>query len=46
MAYAHVSQASKYPNVTIYGGSDKIPALTKLLHDKDEFSIGDHIHVR
>lgn len=46
MAYVHISQASKYPNVTIYGGSDKIPALTKLLHDKDEFFIGDHIHVR
>jgi len=38
--------ASKYPNATIYGGSDKTPALTKLLHDKDEFSIGDHVHVR
>jgi len=38
--------ASKYPGVTIYGGSSKVPALTKLLHDKDEFSIGDHIHVR
>lgn len=32
--------------MTIYGGSNKIPALTKLVNDKDEFSIGDHIHVR
>ena len=44
--YFHILQASKYPNVTIYGGSDKIPAVTKLLLDKDEFYIGDHIHVR
>lgn len=46
IAYVHASQASKYPGVTIYGGSNEVPALTKLLQDKDEFSIGDHIHVR
>jgi len=38
--------ASRYPNATIYGGSAQIPALSKLLQDKDEFSIGDHIHVK
>ncbi|KAF8797872.1 hydroxyacylglutathione hydrolase [Phlegmacium glaucopus] len=38
--------ALKYPNAPIYGGSNRIPALTKLLKDKDEFYIGDHIHVR
>jgi len=38
--------ASKYPKATIYGGSNGIPALTKLVHDEDEFYIGDHIHVR
>jgi len=38
--------ASKYPNAPIYGGSDKIPAFTKLVKDKDEFKIGDNIHVK
>ncbi|KAH9854096.1 hydroxyacylglutathione hydrolase [Lenzites betulinus] len=35
------NQASAFPDAPIYGGSDKIPALTKLVKDKDEFSIGD-----
>jgi len=30
----------------IYGGSDKIPALTNLVKDKDEFTIGRNIHIR
>ncbi|EGN96058.1 hypothetical protein SERLA73DRAFT_185570 [Serpula lacrymans var. lacrymans S7.3] len=38
--------ASAYPGVPIYGGSQKVPALTELVKDKDEFTIGDSIHVR
>ncbi|KAF5391918.1 hypothetical protein D9757_001769 [Collybiopsis confluens] len=37
--------AAKFPDAPIYGGSEKIPALTKLVKDKDEFSLGD-IHVK
>lgn len=40
------SQASRYPNVPIYGGSDKVSALTKLVKDKEEFTLGDNIHVK
>ncbi|GAW06257.1 Metallo-hydrolase oxidoreductase [Lentinula edodes] len=36
---------SKFPGVPIYGGSDKIPALTNLVKDKDEFTLGD-IHIK
>ncbi|KAJ3728752.1 Metallo-hydrolase/oxidoreductase [Lentinula raphanica] len=36
---------SRFPGVPIYGGSDKIPALTNLVKDKDEFTLGD-IHVK
>jgi len=38
--------ASEFPDAPIYGGSDKIPALTKLVKDNDEFSVGDNIHVK
>ncbi|KDR81451.1 hypothetical protein GALMADRAFT_239382 [Galerina marginata CBS 339.88] len=38
--------ASKYPKATIYGGSDKIPALTNLVKDKDEFAIGNNIRIK
>ncbi|KAI0928846.1 hypothetical protein AcW2_004718 [Taiwanofungus camphoratus] len=38
--------ATAYPGVPIYGGSNKVPALTKLAKDNDEFTIGDTIHVR
>jgi len=38
--------AAKYPGVPIYGGSNKVTALTKLVKDKDEFVIGDNIQVR
>jgi len=43
--------ASKYPGVPIYGGIGRdgkveIPALTNLVKDDDEFTIGDHIHVK
>jgi len=33
-------------NVPIYGGSDKVLALTNLVKDKDEFTVGDNIHVK
>ncbi|OBZ75643.1 putative hydroxyacylglutathione hydrolase C13B11.03c [Grifola frondosa] len=32
--------ASTYPDVPIYGGSERVPALTNLVKDKEEFSIG------
>jgi hydroxyacylglutathione hydrolase len=38
--------ASKYPDAIIYGGSDKIPSLTNLVKDKDEFTIGNDIRVK
>ncbi|KAF5330412.1 hypothetical protein D9619_005853 [Psilocybe cf. subviscida] len=38
--------ASRYPHVPIYGGSDKVSALTKLVKDKDEFTLGDNIQVK
>ncbi|KAI0361954.1 hydroxyacylglutathione hydrolase [Trametes cingulata] len=37
--------AAAFPDAPIYGGSDKIPALTKLVKDKDEFDVGA-IHVK
>ncbi|KAF8163144.1 beta-lactamase-like protein [Crassisporium funariophilum] len=40
------NEALKYPNAIIYGGSDKVPALTKLVKDKDEFTLGDNVHVK
>lgn len=41
-----VSQAAKFPGIPIYGGSDKIPALTKLVKDKDEFVLGKNTSIR
>lgn len=38
--------ASKYPGAPIYGGSSKIPKLTNLVKDKDEFVVGENIRVR
>ncbi|KAG6854939.1 hypothetical protein C0991_009762 [Blastosporella zonata] len=38
--------AAKYPDATIYGGSDKVPALSKLVKDTDEFTLGDNTHIR
>ena|ERR1700722_3013716 len=38
-------QADKYPEAIIYGGSEQIPALTKLVKDKDQFTIGANINV-
>lgn len=41
-----VLQAAKFPGVPIYGGSDQIPALTKLVKDKDEFTLGKNTLIR
>ncbi|KAK7049301.1 Cytoplasmic glyoxalase II [Paramarasmius palmivorus] len=38
--------ASAFPDAPVYGGSDQIPALTKLVKDNDEFTVGDNIRVR
>jgi len=35
-----------YPEAPIYGGSGKVAAVTKLVKDKDEFEIGDNVHVK
>ncbi|KAJ7582602.1 Metallo-hydrolase/oxidoreductase [Mycena floridula] len=37
--------SEKYPNVPIYGGSQKVEKVTNLVKDKDEFQIGD-IHIK
>ncbi|OSD01647.1 hydroxyacylglutathione hydrolase [Trametes coccinea BRFM310] len=37
--------AEAFPDAPIYGGSDKIPALTNPVKDKDEFNVAN-IHVR
>lgn len=38
--------ASRYPGAPIYGGSAKIPKLTNLVKDKDEFVVGENIRIR
>ncbi|KAJ3574565.1 hypothetical protein NP233_g1677 [Leucocoprinus birnbaumii] len=38
--------AGQYPNAPIYGGSEKVQAVTKIVKDKDEFKIGENINVR
>ncbi|THH11971.1 hypothetical protein EW146_g7851 [Bondarzewia mesenterica] len=40
------NEAKTFPGATIYGGSQKVTALTKLVKDKDEFTVGDSIHVK
>ncbi|KAF9820171.1 hypothetical protein IEO21_01604 [Rhodonia placenta] len=40
------NEATAYPGVPIYGGSDKVPALTKLVKDKDEFTVGSSVNVK
>ncbi|PCH38274.1 hydroxyacylglutathione hydrolase [Wolfiporia cocos MD-104 SS10] len=40
------NQAKQFPGVPIYGGSDKVPALTNLVKDKDEFTVGTGIQVK
>jgi hypothetical protein len=34
-------QAKIYPQTVIYGGSNKAPALTNLVKDKDEINFGE-----
>ncbi|KAF8969899.1 Metallo-hydrolase/oxidoreductase [Flammula alnicola] len=36
----------KYPGSVIYGGSDKVQAVTNLVKDKDEFTIGNNVHIK
>ncbi|KAG6869086.1 hypothetical protein C0993_003406 [Termitomyces sp. T159_Od127] len=38
--------AAKYPDATIFGGSDKVPALSQLVQDQDELLLGDSTHIR
>ncbi|KAJ7632206.1 Metallo-hydrolase/oxidoreductase [Roridomyces roridus] len=38
--------ASTYPDAIIYAGSEKSPAATKILKDKDEFTLGDNIRIK
>ncbi|KAG6874291.1 hypothetical protein C0995_001516 [Termitomyces sp. Mi166 len=40
------NKAAKHPDATIYGGSDKVPALSKLVKDQDEFLLGDNTRIR
>ncbi|KAG6836650.1 hypothetical protein H0H93_005480 [Arthromyces matolae] len=40
------SQAARYPSAVVYGGSDQVPALSRLVKDNDEFTIGDNTHIR
>ncbi|KAF8582071.1 hydroxyacylglutathione hydrolase [Ramaria rubella] len=38
--------ASKYPGVPMYAGSTTAPAVTDVVQDKTEFTLGDNIHIR
>ncbi|KAF9001922.1 Metallo-hydrolase/oxidoreductase [Cyathus striatus] len=38
--------AEKYPGVPIYGGSEKVLALTNKVKDGDEFTIGQNVRVK
>jgi len=40
------TQVSKYPGVPMYAGSNKAPAATEIVKDKEEFSLGDNIQIR
>ncbi|KAF9458644.1 Metallo-hydrolase/oxidoreductase [Collybia nuda] len=40
------SFAEHFPHVPVYGGSDRIPALTQLVKDGEEFTLGTSIIVR
>ena len=39
-------QAKAYPDAPIYGGSNRAPALTNLVKDKDEFTLGETLNVK
>jgi hydroxyacylglutathione hydrolase len=38
--------AATFSGSPIYGGSDRVKAVTKIVKDKDEFSLADNLHVR
>ncbi|KAJ6547091.1 Metallo-hydrolase/oxidoreductase [Mycena capillaripes] len=38
--------ASTYPDAVIYAGSEQAPAATKLVKDKDEFTLGKNIRIK
>ncbi|KAJ7929260.1 Metallo-hydrolase/oxidoreductase [Mycena leptocephala] len=38
--------ASTYPDAVIYAGSNQAPAATKLVKDKDEFTLGKNIRIK
>ncbi|TRM62725.1 beta-lactamase-like protein [Schizophyllum amplum] len=44
--HAGGNKASTYPGVTIYGGSEQVSAVTKIVKDKEEFTIGENTHVK
>lgn len=43
---AKLTQHLEYPDAPVYGGSDKIPALTHLVKDGDTFTIGENVKVK
>ncbi|KAL1730239.1 beta-lactamase-like protein [Schizophyllum commune] len=38
--------ASTFPGVPIYGGSQQVEAVTKIVKDKEEFTIGENTHIK
>ncbi|KAF8509914.1 beta-lactamase-like protein [Gautieria morchelliformis] len=38
--------SSKYPGTPMYAGSTTAPAVTTVVKDKSEFTLGDNIHIR
>jgi hypothetical protein len=44
--FSNIFQAAKFPSAPIYGGSDKVLALTHLVKDKDELKVGDHVQIK
>ncbi|KAJ7093209.1 beta-lactamase-like protein [Mycena epipterygia] len=40
------NKASTYPDAVIYAGSDKSPSATRLVKDKDEFTLGANIRIK
>jgi len=38
--------AAKFPGAPIYGGSEKVKAVTNILKDKDELKLGDNTYIK
>jgi len=38
--------ATSHPTAPIYGGSDKVAAVTHIVKDKDEFKVGENVSVK